>query len=131
MSDFETRVFDQIRLLNAGDPLGALKAYYATNCRLYDNDQLFAQGKVQAREKQEPFIKAAAQIEGRIEDLALSESRQLSVFRNCSSFTTMEGKKIQINGVHLQRWSEGSIVEEHYYRDTLLEKKLGDGLLGL
>ena len=62
---FQRRVLEQIELLNAGDPLGALDEYLADDCVMYDNDEVFAFGKPEARAKQEPFISAAREIEGR------------------------------------------------------------------
>ena len=50
------------------------------------------------------------------------------MFRNESTFIDDSGKRIQIDGLHWQRWSAGTIIEERYYRDELMAQRLADGI---
>ena len=82
------RVRDQVALLVAGRPLEALDQFFADDCVMYDSDQLFARGKAECRAKQEPFIHAAREIEGRISHCSLDEASESCAFRNRTTFVT-------------------------------------------
>jgi hypothetical protein len=128
---FVASLTHQIELLNDGDPLGAFDRYFADDGVMYDNDQVFGVGKVECRGKQEPFISAAACINGNITSCSLDADQGVCAFRNQSAFVDGDGKERKIDGLHLQRWEDGRIIEERYYRGDLMTQKISDGLFDL
>jgi len=128
-SPFEDSVLGQIQLLASGQPLAALEQYFAPNGLMYSNDQLFASGSEQARQKQERYILAAQTIAGRIEDLKTDVGREICVFRNRSSFVLGDGSEHQIDGLCWQQWAEGKVQIERYFDGETMAKQLLNGIL--
>jgi hypothetical protein len=124
----------QVDFLKEGKPLAAFDAFYADGVTMFDNDVVFASDKKEGRSKQLPFFQSAKSIEGCIEDVAMradpsDDSSGMGVFRNRSRFETKDGKRVQIDGVVWQKWQNGAIVEERYYRDKLMADKIKQGIL--
>ena len=126
---FRAAVDDQVSLLDAGKPLEAFDRYFADDGVMFDNDAVFARGKVECRAKQEPFISAAASIQGNIAQCTIDEPRRICVLHNKSTFETADGKTVQIDGLHWQRWEAGKIVEERYYRGEMMQQRIAAGIL--
>ena len=126
---FSDDVNNQIALLNAGKPLEAFDLYFDDDGMMFDNDLLFAKGKAACRAKQEPFISQATHIVGNITQCSMNVEASTCTLRNQSTFVNASGDRCQIDGLHLQRWAEGKIVEERYYRDELLAQKIEEGIL--
>ncbi|WP_085901360.1 hypothetical protein [Kiloniella majae] len=126
--DFETNVKDQVHLLNQGKVLEALDLYFDDTGIMFENDNLFAQDKAESRKKQEPYIKSAKAIAGRIEDLIMIPEQQVCLFLNKSSFTDQEGQEIHINGLHWQQWKRNKIQEERYYHGSRMQELITKGL---
>ena len=98
---------------------------------MFDNDEVFGRGKVECRAKQAPFITAAQSITGKITEHALDPVARICVLRNQSAFVAASGKTMQSDGVHWQRWADGVIVEERYYRDELMQARIEAGIFEL
>ena len=128
VNSLETLVKEQIRLLEAGDPLGAFERFYGDSLVMFDNDRVFAEGKENCRKKQEPFILPCKEIFGKIAAFRVFEERNLSVLHNQTEFVHPEHGRAKINGLHVQEWKDGKIQVERYYRDDMLEEKLKDFL---
>ena len=131
---FLNRFHEQVALLNAGEPLQAFDAFYASAVVMYDNDVMFAADKAEGRAKQLPFFQSAKSIVGWIEDAATNQedaraASGVGVFRNRSRFVTKDGKQMQIDGLVWQKWANHEIVEERYYRDDLMAQKIKNGIL--
>lgn len=118
----------QLDLLNAGKPLEAFDAYFADNGIMYDNDEIFAVGKQACRDKQEPFITSAQSIEGNITRCTVDPATGVSVLRNQTSFVSADGRSVAIDGILVQRWENGKIAEERYYRDAMAVEKHASGI---
>lgn len=127
--DFRAAVDDQVSLLEAGAPLDAFDRYFADDGVMLDNDVVFGSGKAECRAKQEPFISAAKAIDGRIVRCTVDDALQICVFHNQSTFVTKDDERVQIDGLHWQRWAGGKIVEERYYRGELMRKRILAGIL--
>lgn len=127
--DFRAAVNDQVSLLDAGDPLGAFDRYFADDGVMLDNDVVFGRGKAECRAKQEPFISAAKTIHGSIARCTIDDARQVCVLHNKSTFVTKDGKPMQIDGLHWQRWADGKIVEERYYGGEVMQQRIVGGIL--
>ena len=119
----------QVALLRAGDPLEAFDVFFDTAVLMYSNDALFASGAAEGRRKQEPYIRAATAITGRISDVIILEEKNVCVFRNKTIFTDASGTDHRIDGLSWQRWKEGYIVEERYYDGAHMQQLLGQGIL--
>lgn len=119
----------QIELLRDGKPLEAFDVFFASTVQMFANDVLFADGAVEGRTKQEPFISAAQSIIGKVEDVVIDEARGLCAFRNLSQFVDGAGVVQQIDGLCWQRWDDGKVVEERYYDGAMMNVLLKDGLL--
>ncbi len=117
-SDFEQAVKKQIELLNTGLVLEALDLFFHERGKMFENDNLFGATLKECRTKQEPYIKSAVEIKGKITDLNILSIHNICVFRNQSCFVTSEGKKVQIDGIHLQRWQDGKIIAEYSAKDS-------------
>ncbi len=128
-NEFEASVLSQVELLNAGRPLDAFDAHFSANGVMFSNGVVFAKDAPEAREKQEPFISAAASISGLITDLKTHAPTQTCVFRNKSSFRTHDGKEHHINGLCWQLWKQGQIVEERYYDGDAMLDMISKGVL--
>lgn len=126
---FRTCVTQQIELLEAGQPLEAFDTFFAADGIMYANDEVFARSAEEGHRKQAPYVGAAKSISGLIVDLAISETDGICVFRNKTSFTTADDVTHQIDGLCLQRWHNGQIVEERYYDGELMEKLISEGIL--
>jgi len=126
---FRRSVRDQIALLNEGRPLEAFDRYFDDDGVMLDNDKPFGRGKAACRAKQEPFISKARSIVGNITRCSLDVEKTICVFRNQSTFVDESGKRIEIDGIHWQRWSRGKIVEERYYRDQIMAERIAEGIL--
>jgi len=128
-SSFETLVLAQVKLLEAGLPLDAFDACFSASGVMFANDVLFATGAQEGRRKQEPFISAATSIRGVITDLKIHAATEVCVFRNRSSFDTVDGATHQIDGLCWQKWINGKISEERYYDGILMDKLIANGIL--
>jgi hypothetical protein len=126
---FEAAVRDQLALLEQGKPLEAFDRYFDHEGVMFDNDEVFGRGKVECRAKQEPFISSATRIIGKITQRSIDHDLCVCAFRNQSTFVDGSGAQHQIDGVHWQRWSGGTIAEERYYRDELMQQKIAEGIL--
>lgn len=128
-TDFENQVQRQIALLNEGKPLEAFDQFFDVAGVMYANGEVFAASAQEGRQKQEPYINAAASIDGNITDVNILASKEVCVFRNQSSFITGEGVKHQIDGLCWQRWRNGKIIEEHYFDGEHMNNHLSKGIL--
>jgi hypothetical protein len=126
---FSDLVHAQVQLLNEGKPLEAFDRYFDDDGVMFDNNSVFGQSKAECRAKQEPFMSRASRIDGNITRCSVNEEKMVCVFRNQSTRVNAAGEAMQIDGLHWQRWSSGKIVEERYYRDELMMKKIEQGIL--
>ncbi|SFJ89971.1 hypothetical protein SAMN04488518_101184 [Pseudovibrio ascidiaceicola] len=128
-NNFVAATNKQIELLRDGKPLEAFDVFFASTVQMFANDVLFADGAVEGRAKQEPFISAAQSIIGKIEDVVIDEARGLCAFRNLSQFVDGAGVVQKIDGLCWQRWDDGKVVEERYYDGAMMNVLLKNGLL--
>lgn len=124
MIDFKERVLAQIEMLNRGKPLEAIDEFFSDDITMYDNDTIFAQGKVESRKKQEPYILSAKEIDGNIEAVKIDMDKEIVIFRNKSKFTNSDESQVQINGLCWQQWKNGVVSTERYYSGELMDKKI-------
>jgi hypothetical protein len=122
-------VLEQVKLLEEGKVLEALDRFFDKDGIMYSNSVLFAQGFLRCRQMQEPFLAAATNICGAISDVYLDSSKQLSIFRNLTTFDGPDGKERKINGIHIQKWIEQRIVCEWYYNGEPMEELIAKGVL--
>lgn len=127
--DFENHVNQQIVLLNEGKPLEAFDQFFDMSGVMYANGEVFASSAQEGRQKQEPYIRAAASIDGNITDVKILTSKEICVFRNQSSFVTDDGTKHQIDGLCWQHWRNGKITEEQYFDGERMNNHIANGVL--
>lgn len=127
--DFEHQVNQQIALLNEGKPLEAFDQFFDMAGVMYSNGDVFASSAQEGRDKQEPYIRAAASINGNITDLKIIASKEICIFRNQSSFITEDGDKIQIDGLCWQHWQNGKITEEQFFDGQRMNNHIENGVL--
>lgn len=127
--DFENHVNQQIVLLNEGKPLEAFDQFFDIAGVMYTNGEVFASSAQEGRKKQEPYILAAASIDGNITDVKILASKEICVFRNQSSFVTGDGTKHQIDGLCWQHWQNGKITEEQYFDGERMNNHIANGVL--
>lgn len=126
---FEIHVNQQIALLNEGKPLDAFDQFFDISGVMYANGEIFASSAQEGRQKQEPYIRAAASIDGNITDVKILISKEICVFRNQSSFVTGDGSKHQIDGLCWQHWQNGKITEEQYFDGDRMSNHIANGVL--
>jgi hypothetical protein len=124
--NFKARIFKQVQILNDGKPLQAIDDFFSNEIVMYDNDTVFAQGKIQSRSKQEPFINGAKSISGNITDLLVDELNEVAIFRNQSKFTNADDQEFQIDGLCWQQWKDGHVIVERYYSGELMLTKISE-----
>jgi hypothetical protein len=127
--DFEKSVKQQVTLLNEGKPLEAFDQFFDISGVMYANGEVFASSAEEGRKKQEPYIRAAVSIEGKITDVKMLPAKQICVFRNQSSFVTEDGNKHQIDGLCWQHWQGGKITEEQYFDGEQMKNHIKNGIL--
>lgn len=116
-------------MLRSGQPLEAFDRFFATDGIMYANDEIFASGAKEGRRKQETYILSAKSISGLIVDLCISDTHEICVFRNRTSFATADDLLHQIDGLCWQKWRGGKIAEERYYDGDRMKKLISDGIL--
>ncbi len=129
--DLQTAVTDLISLVNGGQPLEAFDRYFADEGVMLENDKPFGKGKAECRAKQEPILARAGKITNKVTRCSLDVENAICVFRNQTTFVNSMGEKIEIDGVYWQQWSDGKIVEEHYYSGEAMAEKIAEGILDL
>jgi hypothetical protein len=122
--NFTKRANAQIDMLNKGKPLEAIDEFFSENLIMYDNDNVFANGKAESRSKQEPYISSAKSINGKITDVLINESKKTLTFRNHSVFVNNKDQEIVIDGLCCQSWEGDYVIEERYYSGQLMLEKI-------
>lgn len=123
-SSFNKLVNKQIEILNAGLPLDAFDNFYSDEVVMYSNDTLFATGKIECRNKQEPFISPCTSIKGLISKHFIDEENLISVIHNQTSFEHPKMGSMQVNGIHIQYWKNDKIIKELYFQGDKLQEQL-------
>lgn len=119
----------QVEMLLSGQPLEAFDRFFATDGIMYANDVIFARDAEEGRRKQENYILSAKSINGLIVDLHISDTRNICVFRNRTSFTTPDDSVHQIDGLCWQKWRGDQISEERYYDGDRMRELISEGIL--
>lgn len=109
--------------------MAAFDRFFGSDGTMFANDEVFARGAKQGRHKQEPYILSAKSINGLIVDLCISDTHEVCVFRNRTSFVTFENQVHQIDGLCWQSWRDGQISEERYYDGDLMKRLISGGIL--
>ena len=120
---FKLRALDHIKMLEEGKALEVIHEFYSKSVLMYENDKVFAKSSLESFQKQEVYIKQAKTIFGKIENVKMDEEKEILVFQNKSEFISFDNEKNLIDGLCIQFWQNGFIIEERYYSGELMKKK--------
>lgn len=120
----QLRVNEMIDMLNEGKMLDVLVTFYAPEARVYENDNVFAEGRAEAYARQQPFVDDCSDISGDVRLVYRDLGRGIAVCENHTRYTHPTYGPGQIEGVHVFYWQEGLITREEYFtgdkaRETL------------
>jgi|GEM_PF-1912935 len=113
-----------VEMLNSGQVLEALEQFYAPDARVFENDYLFAEDRLEAVARQRPFIEPCQSIEGDVRLVHLDLGRGISVLNNQTRFDHPDYGAGQIDGVHVLYWQNGSVVRENYFSGSKADEVL-------
>ncbi|MFC4349030.1 hypothetical protein ACFO5Q_14340 [Kordiimonas lipolytica] len=113
-----------VAMLNRGQVLEALEQFYAPEARVFENDYLFAEDRLEALARQRPFIEPCLSIDGDVRLVYQDLGRGISVLNNQTRFDHPEYGRGQIDGIHVLYWQGERVVRENYFSGS----KAGEAL---
>jgi len=113
-----------VAMLNRGQVLEALEQFYAPEARVFENDYLFAEDRLEALARQRPFIEPCLSVDGDVRLVYQDLGRGISVLNNQTRFDHPEYGQGKVDGVHVLYWQGERVVRENYFSGT----KAGEAL---
>lgn len=114
-SVLEEKIDDLNRLILAGEIMEAFEKYYAENVVMQEGDEDPIVGKDANREREKAFV-------GGLEELRAAELKAVAVGEGVTmcewhfDYTHSEWGEATYDQVAVQRWEDGQIVHERFYK---------------
>lgn len=120
MSDaaLRARVEQMVDMLNRGQLLECMQAFYAPDVRVFENDFPFAESMSEAVDRQRPFVDGCSRIDGDVHLAYLDLGRGISVLENRTKYDHPENGPGQVAGLHVLYWHDEMITREEYFSGT-------------
>lgn len=122
--NIRARIQAMLAMLEAGEFLGIFDQFYRADARFFENEYLFAESRLEARERQASFLNTCISFVGDIELVHADIGRRIAVFHNRSRYEHPVYGHGQINGVHVVYWQDDLIVREEYFSGGRVEEVL-------
>jgi len=115
MSDLRTAIEDLNNLVLAGQPLEAFDKYYADDCVMQEDNMEPVRGKAENRAREEEFLSAVTEFRG-AEVKAVAVGEGVTMVEWHFDYTHAEWGDMKYDQVAVQRWRDGQIVHEHFFK---------------
>lgn len=116
VSPFRSRLDDYLVSLARGDLLGAARAHFAPDIRLFDNGALAAEGVEGVLRKLHPVARRFAMLRGTIDGLVCDRAGETAEFSCRFDGVEIDGRLFRETVSLRQRWHLGRIIEEEQWR---------------
>jgi ketosteroid isomerase-like protein len=111
------------RLLAEGKPLEAMERYYGDEIVVFENRELARAGKAACLAHERDLLaRQPGPISFKVLKSALDEKSGCAFLEYVLRFTGPEGRPMRLEEVAVQRWSEGSISEERFYYEGIVDE---------
>ena len=115
MTDLRTAIEDLNNLVLAGQAFDAFDKYYADDCVMQEDDQEPVHGKAANRAREEEFFNAVTEFRG-AEVTAVAVGNGVTMVEWHFDYTHAEWGDMKYDQVAVQRWRDGQIVYERFYK---------------
>lgn len=116
VSPFRSRLDDYLVSLARGDLLGAARAHFAPDIRLFDNGALAAEGLEGVLRKLQPVARRFTMLRGTIDGLVCDRAGETAEFSCRFDGVEVDGRVFRETVSVRQRWHLGRIIEEEQWR---------------
>ncbi len=115
MSDIRQKIEDLNRLVLEGNALEAFDKYYAENCVMQEGDEAPFVGKQLNREREVDFFSKITEFRGaHVKSVSVGDDTTAVEWH--FDYTHEEWGDVKYDQVAVQRWGNGQIVSERFYR---------------
>ncbi|WP_249696522.1 hypothetical protein [Stappia sp. WLB 29] len=116
VSPFRSRLDDYLVSLARGDLLGAARAHFAPDIRLFDNGAVAAEGLEGVLRKLHPVARRFTMLRGTVDGLVCDRVGETAEFSCRFDGVEVDGRFFRETVSFRQRWHLGRIVEEEQWR---------------
>jgi hypothetical protein len=116
VSPFRSRLDDYLVSLARGDLLGAARAHFAPDIRLFDNGAVAAEGLEPVLRKLHPVARRFTMLRGTIDGLVCDRAGETAHFSCRFDGVEVDGRFFRETVSVRQRWHLGRIIEEEQWR---------------
>lgn len=116
VSPFRGRLDDYLVSLARGDLLGAARAHFAPDIRLFDNGALAVEGLEGVLRKLQPVARRFTMLRGTIDGLVCDRAGETAEFSCRFDGVEIDGRVFRETVSVRQRWHLGRIIEEEQWR---------------
>jgi ketosteroid isomerase-like protein len=115
MSELRTKIEEMNAMILEGRALEAFDRFYADDCVMWEDAENSWEGKAVNRAREEEFF-------GKITDFRGAEVRAVAVGDGVTmvewhfDYTHADWGEMKYDQVAVQRWSDGQIVDERFYK---------------
>lgn len=117
MSDSNVRIHELLDYIRNGKIMDAMKAFYAHNVVMTEPAYGETVGLEANLEREQKFVDSVKAFKS-FETPAVAVGDGVSLYENAMSWTTVDGKEIDVEQVAVQKWENGKIVHERFYYAT-------------
>ena len=116
VSPFRSRLDDYLVSLARGDLLGAARAHFAPDIRLFDNGAAAAEGLEAVLRKLQPVARRFTMLRGTVDGLVCDRAGEPAEFSCRFDGVEVDGRFFRETVSFRQRWHLGRIIEEEQWR---------------
>lgn len=116
VSPFRSRLDDYLVSLARGDLLGAARAHFAPDIRLFDNGAAAAEGLEAVLRKLHPVARRFTMLRGTVDGLVCDRAGETAEFSCRFDGVEVDGRFFRETVSFRQRWHLGRIIEEEQWR---------------
>ncbi len=115
MSDIRDKIQDLNRLVLEGKALEAFDKYYADDCLMQEGDAEPTIGKESNREREQDFFSKITEFrDARVKSVSIGDDTSAVEWH--FDYTHADWGPVKYDQVAVQRWRDGKIVSERFYR---------------
>lgn len=115
MSDLRAAIEDLNNLVLGGEALEAFDKYYADDCVMQEDNMEPVRGKAENRAHEEEFLNAVTEFRS-AEVKAVAVGDGVTMVEWHFDYTHAEWGDMKYDQVAVQRWRDGQIVHERFYK---------------
>ncbi|HYO94775.1 MAG TPA: nuclear transport factor 2 family protein [Polyangiaceae bacterium] len=112
-----------VRLLNAGKGLQAMERFYHAEVVVFENRTLARAGRDACMEhERQQLALQPSPLSFRLLKSAVDPQSGAAFLEYVLRFQAPDGRRLRLEQVAVQRWSEGKIVEERFYYEGFVDE---------